>query len=185
MDERQRELDRHFRGLREGDPPPPWRRTFRGPVGGFEMLGFAADSELLLVVSSSGRGVFDCETGQTVARDYDPDLLQWADESRLTAEGIGPLHGQDIRMTGIPGGGLPTGTADGWSLHVIPFDWTECLALLCPAWKDPFDLTGLQQCSAVHRGWHLTAFGFSYTGRTLVITEGSGVLMSVYNRAIP
>ena len=44
-------------------PPLPWRRQSTHAIGGLMAVGFGERSDLLLVVSSQGRGVFDCTTG--------------------------------------------------------------------------------------------------------------------------
>ncbi|QKZ04049.1 hypothetical protein [Pseudomonas eucalypticola] len=56
-------------------PSSPWIEAARYCVAGLFDIGFHRDSELLLVVSSSGRGVFDCLTGAKIARDYADDVL--------------------------------------------------------------------------------------------------------------
>src|SRR5262245_37224768 len=91
-------------------PPAPWRRVGSFAVGGLTDIGFGPHTDLMLVVSSAGRGVFDCVTGERVARDasvpaHDED--DWQDRFELTAEGIGPMAKQSIRTAGLFGGGLP------------------------------------------------------------------------------
>src|SRR5205807_821088 len=44
-------------------PPLPWKETGHYAVGGLTEVGFDDQSELLLVVSQNGRGVFDCTSG--------------------------------------------------------------------------------------------------------------------------
>jgi hypothetical protein len=85
-------------------------------VGGLFGVGYATASELLLVLSSQGRGVFDCATGERLARDYE-ESHKFFDPIRLTAVGFGPLDGQAIRIAGLFGGGLPLTTLDGWYLE--------------------------------------------------------------------
>ncbi len=51
------------------EPPPPWRRIGTVSIGGLRAIGFDRGSDLLLVVSSAGRGVIDCRTAKKVARD--------------------------------------------------------------------------------------------------------------------
>jgi hypothetical protein len=100
-------------------PPPPWRLVGGSAVGLLTDVGFARGSDLLLVVSSNGRGVFDCATGERIARDRtvpDADSADWQDCFELEAQGIGPLKGQIIRTAGLFGGGLPSITRDGWSV---------------------------------------------------------------------
>src|SRR5690348_11801946 len=85
-------------------------------VGGLTEVGFADDSELLLVLSMQGRGIFDCASGQRIFRDDDDDRTGWYGHDNLTAVGIGPLQGQSIRLCGLWGGGLPTFTKeDHWN----------------------------------------------------------------------
>ena len=45
-------------------PPTPWRLVGSFSVGGLTGVGFAPRSDMVLVVSSAGRGVFDCTTGE-------------------------------------------------------------------------------------------------------------------------
>jgi hypothetical protein len=94
-------------------------------VGGLTEVGFGDDSDLLLIVSSQGRGVVDCRTGERVARDRaDPDD-SWYDERRLLAEGIGPLEGKTIRLAGLHGGGLLNCGQQGWSVEALALDWPD------------------------------------------------------------
>jgi hypothetical protein len=74
-------------------PLPPWIGLATHAIGGLTGVGFANNSDLLLVVSSQGRGVFDCRTGQRIARDRTEPEVSWCDEYRLRAIGIGPLEG--------------------------------------------------------------------------------------------
>jgi len=50
-------------------PPPPWQKVGVAAVGGLIMVGFAEDSDLLLVLSHDGAGVFDATCGARIARD--------------------------------------------------------------------------------------------------------------------
>src|SRR5262249_37257854 len=103
-------------------PEPPWRLIGGFGIGGVTAVGVGPRSDLLLVVSWSGRGVFDCVTGERVARD--PAAPQdgtenWQDDFELEAQGIGPLEGQRIRTAGLFGGGLPRLTHDGWIVEQL------------------------------------------------------------------
>ena len=103
-----------IRGAPIQPPPHPWREAGSHAVGGLTCVGFAPDTDTLLVVSSQGRGVFDCTSGARLDRDCDTDS-DYEDEIALEAKGIGPLEGMVIRMSGLHGGGLPRLTHDGWS----------------------------------------------------------------------
>jgi hypothetical protein len=137
MDYRARLLQR-LRGLPLQAPPLPWRRLCVHAVGGLTEVGFASGTDLLLVVSSTGRGVFDCATGERVARDYGGIEHDWYDPVRLTARGIGPLEGQVVRIGGLLGGGLPLTTADGWGITMVFPDWPDGFAVLEPPGSSVF-----------------------------------------------
>jgi hypothetical protein len=47
----------------------PWKKIANHAVGGLFQIGYAEDSDLLLVLSHNGRGIFDCLTGERIARD--------------------------------------------------------------------------------------------------------------------
>lgn len=74
------------------DPPSPWvRRTGLWIVGGALQVGYAEDSDLLLVFSHAGRGIFDCLTGERLARDRHDGMAAF-DLTKLTVESFGPLE---------------------------------------------------------------------------------------------
>ncbi|MEU0480128.1 hypothetical protein ABZ260_13220, partial [Streptosporangium sp. NPDC006013] len=76
----------------------------------------------MLVVSSNGRGLFDCSTGARIARDPDPDA-GWPDTDELVHEGIGPLSGITVPVAGLWGGGLHTTAPGSWAVDVVAPDW--------------------------------------------------------------
>lgn len=140
-------LRAHLRALPTVAPPKPWRRSPLMAVGGLRAVGFDRNSELLLVVSASGRSVVDCRTGEKVARDTGD---YWEDEQLLEAEGIGPLAGKTLRVAGLAGGGLPLHTADGWSIELAAPDWPNTDILLLEPGSDLYgSLRG--KPSAMHR----------------------------------
>jgi hypothetical protein len=72
------------------DPPSPWRRTGSFAIGGLTDVGFGAHSDLLLVISHQGRGVFDCLSGVRVARnndegDWQDPVVPFLQSAALTA----------------------------------------------------------------------------------------------------
>ncbi|MGC4006886.1 MAG: hypothetical protein QM811_28685 [Pirellulales bacterium] len=62
-------------------------------VGGVIAIGFDSSGRYAIVVSHSGRGVYDTQTWLRVARD---NQLAYPDDG--IAEGIGPLSGQQIKV---------------------------------------------------------------------------------------
>src|SRR5262249_51453755 len=119
------------------DVLPPWRPHPAYAVGGLFGVGYAAGSDLLLVLSSQGRGVFDCVTGEKLARDHE-EAHDFFDPVRLIAEGFGPLAGQPVRIAGLFGGGLPLTTSDGWGLEPQARAWpTHSVFLTAPGAREP------------------------------------------------
>jgi hypothetical protein len=157
------------------DPPPPaWTQVGHYAIGGLTDVGFGPRSEHLLVISWHGRGVYDCTTGERVARDRATDG-NWHDRFRLEAQGIGPLADQTIRTVGLAGGGLTTATADGWRVERIVVDWPkECLLLLPPGaslFGDYYNKAA--RFTKVASEADVRAWGFSPSGKSLVMATNS------------
>lgn len=166
--------------LTPASPPPPWRKTGAFAVGGLESVGFGNASDFLLIASSAGRGVIDCITGELVARDRDDFAF---DVGTLICEGIGPLAGQAIRMSGLYGGGLPNSTSDGWSLERHPLSWPADEIFFCPPgqsmlWSPKGTMPMLTKLAGFVS--ELRAFGFAPTGRSWVLASSSDA--TVYTR---
>ncbi len=152
-------------------PPAPWKHCATWPVGGLFQVGYAENSDLLLVLSSQGRGIFDCLTGEKLARDY-VEAHDFFDPIRLLAQGFGPLEGKSIRMAGLFGGGLPLTTKDEWFLEEeAPAGPTRSILLTPPTVKheDGRIMNGESVVIGDEGACELRAYGFSETGRSLVI----------------
>lgn len=138
-------------------------------AGGLFGVGFAADSDLLLVATHSGRGVIDCVSGELVARDRDPSFP--FDEHSRRAEGIGPIAGQEILIAGeIFGGALSQVTDDGWRLvGQLSNNSDDVIQLIAPieTSSEVGTFTGFVP--------EVRVFGFSPTGRSFVIATGAEV----------
>ena len=171
---------RRIRATSISDPPSPWRCIGSFSVGGLTDVGFGTRSDLLMVISSMGRGVFDCLTGEKVARDYDDG--DWHDTLALEAEGIGPLAEQRIKTAGLHGGGLPMAAGDGWTAEDFVLDWPDHTLLLVPpgswAYGDGFGKPANYTKVAVES--ELRAWGFSPTGRCLILATSSD--LTCWNR---
>ena len=86
-------------------------------IGGLTDVGFSDDDHYLLVVGHQGRGVFDCTTGERVARQSEPEGC-YPDEATGSAEGIGPLEGQRLPMSGLMSGRALPETHGNWRVEV-------------------------------------------------------------------
>jgi hypothetical protein len=156
-----------LRDVPKAPPPEPWHAVAVHAVGGLTDIGYAPDSDLLLVVSHDGHGVFDGLTGERRARDPEPLDNTWHDPVHLVATGIGPLADQRIRLAGLWCGGLTRITVDGWRLDVVSPSWADDAVFLVPPRGDLYrgDATKLLDWDQVR------AAGFSETGRTLAIAQ--------------
>ncbi len=169
-------LKRRVRDAVRSPPPAPWVCVADLAVGGLSAVGFDRHSERLLIVSSQGRGLVDCTSGQRLARDHGE---YYGDEQQLEAEAIGPLAGTIIRMAGLHGGGLPLTTEDGWSLELVTMDWphTDVLLLAPGSWLYG-SLHGKESSFyKIATDSELRACGFSYTGRSLVVATSSDLVI--------
>lgn len=162
------------RAIAIGPPPDPWREVARVAVGGLEGVGFAQGSDLLLVLSSRGRGMFDAGSAERIARDCNEAEADW---QRLEAEGIGPLQGQIVRMAGIGGGGLTTSTHDGWRVELAAPDWPEQDVFLVEPYSMLFDPRP-GRAGKAHKlisASALIACGFSPSGRCFIVATSSDI----------
>jgi hypothetical protein len=176
------DLRKEIQALGNQPPFPPWREIGTYAIGGLLFVGYEENSDLLLVVSSQGRGVFDCITGTLVARDrvspeYEDDA--WLDRVRLMSLGIGPLEDKLIRLAGIDGGGLPHTTEDGWRLSLIVPEWPDTRVLLSMPYIAIYGtLVGTVQIASEYE---VRAYGFSDTGESFVVATPSDIM--ICNRA--
>ena len=164
-----------------GDPPDPWTPMGLAAITGITEVGFAEDSELLLVLSGHSREIVDCATGTIVARDTSTEhRSSWYGPHDLIGIGFGPLNGRRIALAGPSGGGLPAFTRDGWGAVRLPIDWPdEFLVLMAP-------YHSIYQPAAPF--WKLgkarepVAWGFSFTGNSLIAATAEGVSVFIRNR---
>ena len=145
----------------------PYRRIARHGVGGLRAVGFARGTEYLLVLSSRGRGVFDCASGERVGRD---ERSVSCSSHGASVPGIPPIPGVEVEMMGIDGGRpLPRRNRAGWQLGVLNPDW-RAMVWLCPPGmpiEEPSDGASVLTCGFEE----LRAAGFSDSGSSLVFAE--------------
>ncbi len=167
-----------LRSLQLGSPPAPWRRVASLAIGGFEALGFSEDSVYFLVVSSSGRGVFESETGKCIAREPSNSTGAWYDLEALTVEGIGPLSGKFVSVAGIHGGGLPLVSLDGWVVDLLSPDWPNSFVTLSPPDSTPWtqeQIRGVTKVAPIGGDDDIKCFGFSDSRRHLIVATSHTV----------
>ncbi|MBB4741829.1 hypothetical protein BJY16_005288 [Actinoplanes octamycinicus] len=186
----QRGLRRRFLQAPVVPAPRPWRPAEApcAAVGGLQGVGFAVDPaghrDLLFVTSGDGHGLFDTVTGRKLARDRDPAPDLPCPDDDLSCPGLGPIAGTPVRIAGLHGGGLHTGTRDGWVIDVVSPDWPNDRVLLSHG-GDPYRGTeGVAWWHIFHSRYsELRAAGFSPSGTTLVVATSSDV--TIWTREQP
>ncbi len=140
-------------------------------IAGLENIGYSDNSDNLVVLSSQGRGVFDCLNGQKIYRD---ELNWWQDYNKEnnTVKGFGPENDKIIKVYGLHNQeNLPLRTIDGWSLLLTeptpdepPFEnySIQSIFLNHSSLKDSVFITKDGPCE-------MRAFGFSDTGKSFVV----------------
>ena len=171
MNDHSLKLNDRLRKMLLEKPLSVWNQVSSFAVGGLTEVGFAENTDYLLVISSNGRGVFDCLTGQRVNRNYESpdDDVDWYDPVQLVASGIGIIENQQIRLSGLHGGGLPRFTSDGWSLELAAPDYPIESVILCPPYKTVFVESFADECVKISEDYEVRATGFSPTGRSFII----------------
>ncbi len=169
--ERIRKIRAEWRSRQRVNPPPPWARVsverfFEMPVA----MGFAPGTEWLVVLTHDGLTVVDAKTGDTLADEpgHSGNAEGEHDPYPVSVVGIGPLAGRRIPVAGLWGGGLKAFTPDGWKVRRIAPNWPcESLVLKVP-YDDPSSESDRE--FLLVKDWpELRAFGFSDSGRTLVV----------------
>jgi len=99
---------------------PSWRRVLSGIVGGLTEVGLSQDEGHLLIVSHSGRGLYDLLQRLRVARDGSVPALSspWISEANRLVRGIGPRADEWFECVGLWGGALASSLGPDVSVEV-------------------------------------------------------------------
>ena len=152
--------------------PVGWKYKGSFSVGGFEYLGFNETSDLLFVISSSGRIVIDLSNLEMIVRNSPEQFI--IDETFLTCEDFDVLKDKVIRLAGRQGSILPTSNKIGERLvRVSPLYPCEDI-IFCPPFEDCLVENFNNNCIRVYRGF-LYCFGFSFSGNYFVIADDEGI----------
>jgi hypothetical protein len=156
------------------EEPPGWRKTVFA-IGGLSEIGFSKKHpNLLLVISSQGRGIIDCQRSELIERDYDTNW-DWIDLYELTAQGLGILSNEKIMVSGLHGGGLPLTNKSGDSLLFMATEWPTVDIIFEPNYKSIYKENQAKECFRVFHDYELRTYGFSYNGETFVIATSSEI----------
>jgi len=154
--------------------PDEWEHKIGYAVGGLQAVGFYRNSEKLLVVSSRGQSVIDCETGERIHRDRDNDGY---DPDQLLAHATNDESLELVNMSGMDGGNLRFGNQSGWSLEWIPANWPKgYLVLNRPGSSVYMTSYGkIPDSYILYEDYAPLAWGFSWSGRTFISACSSDV----------
>ena len=156
------------------DTPPGWKKKSFA-IGGLTEVGFSKEhTELLLVISSQGRGVFNCQTLQKIERDYDIDFDNH-NEGELWAYGIGCLAKEKITLSGLYGGGLPHSNSFGDHIQYMAPQWPIIDLIFEPLHKSIYNENTIQECFNIYSDYEVRAYGFSYDSQSFIIATSSDI----------
>ena len=141
--------------------PDGWRHLTSIAVGGLLTIGFSKNGPYILVVSSAGRGLIDCDTGEKIARDEEP--YKGLDDYHLFCRGIGPIENELVQLCGFNGGGLPQSNTAGETIELVAPNWPEYDLILCQNNKNALVPGDQGECNIIYTE-HVRAFGFSWCG---------------------
>jgi hypothetical protein len=173
-DENKKRLQNLVIQTKEIDEPNGWRKTVFA-IGGLSEIGFSKQiPNLLLVVSSQGRGVIDCQKSELIERDDDTNW-DWIDSYEMTAQGIGVLSNEKILVSGLHGGGLPLMNKNGDGLLYMATEWPIIDIIFEPNFKSIHKENEVKECFRIFHDYELRTYGFSYDGETFVIATSSEI----------
>jgi hypothetical protein len=173
-EENKKRLQNLVNQTKEIDEPNGWRKTVFA-IGGLSEIGFSKQNpNLLLVVSSRGRGVIDCQKSELIERDDDTNS-DWIDSYEMTAQGIGILSNEKILVSGLHGGGLPLMNKNGDGLLYMATEWPIIDIIFEPNFKSIYKENEVKECFRIFHDYELRTYGFSYDGETFVIATSSEI----------
>ncbi|AJZ89876.1 hypothetical protein VW41_12960 [Klebsiella michiganensis] len=152
--------------------PPELFTSHSIAIGGLSEIGFSRQyPHLLLVISSSGRGVIDCRNGEKIARDTEA-YGEWYDPILLTCKGIGPLIDETVTISGQCGGGLPLCNHRGETLTRVAPGWPEETLFWNAVGRDVLYDKFRQNCYKLTTDYFHSA-GYSWNGEFIVSATSS------------
>ncbi|MCL2856802.1 MAG: hypothetical protein FWE19_03640 [Oscillospiraceae bacterium] len=153
--------------------PNGWLRKETFAIGGLEYFGFAENSDILFVISSSGRSLIDMAKDEKISRDNNVDFP--LDERLLTSEGFDILKGETIKLASKHGGSmLPVSNKSHETLtKVSPLYPCEDI-IFQPPYEHCLSEWHSKNCVRVYRGFPY-CYGFSFSGKYFVIAHEGGI----------
>lgn len=157
-----------------------WNHKNTFAIGGLQNVGYAPKSDLLMVLSTQGQGIFNCRNGEQLARSYND--LDWVEFDEITnaVAGFDLLKGQVVKTFGLYGGdGLLKTTSDGWALMAVQHK-VRGIGLAHHISTHVIikqSGTQLKMKVAEDGACELRAFGFSETGMSFVVATSCELII--------
>lgn len=159
--------------IRASDSPAGWKKITSLAVGGLITAGFSKQQKhLLLIVSSSGRSLVDCRTGEKIDRNYEEYV--GLNMAALTCAGIGTIKEEQVQIFGLGGGGLPQSNTAHETLELVSPNWPEQDLIFCQPFKNALIEGHQTGCTKIYSE-HIHAFGFSWCGNFIIAGCGSDI----------
>ena len=173
-DENKKRLQNLVNKTKKTEEPNGWKKN-KFAIGGLTEIGFSKlNPNLLLIISSQGRGVVDCQNNELIERNRDANL-DWIDLYEMTSQGIGILSKEKILVSGLHGGGLPLRNKNGDGLLYMATEWPIIDIIFEPNYKSIYKENEAKECFRIFHNYELRAYGFSYDGETFVIATSSEI----------
>ena len=162
-----------------------WREGQIFAVGGFREMGFFPHTDFLMVLSSTGRGIFDCLEAQKIARDLSDYYMENWNPATGIVSGFDAFEGQQTVCGGFEyPDTLPKETADQWTVAIKEaqrLNWKEVLATTKVLYLEHQNLDTSIEIGLFDEGVS-RGYGFSDTGKSFVMGTSYG--LTIWNRSL-
>jgi len=147
-------------------------------IGGLQSVGYVNEGDNLIVLSSQGRGIFNCLTGEKIFRD-DYDWWRDFDPESSSVKGFGGEVGKMIKTYGLynPNEQMPQQTADGYKLSLTqpqpddpPFEKYLVQSIFIAHQEDKIFVSKDGPCE-------FRAFGFSETRNSFIVASSCDLVI--------
>lgn len=155
-----------------------WTERNSWAVGGLLEIGYQPETDIIFVLSSQGRGIFDVITDQKIDRDYSDYYIEKWDHTTGIVEGFGAFEKEKIICGGFEyPNPLKQTTEDGWKIILEKEerpDYHHKLKIAEVLYLENPLLSKKTEITFSHYGFD-RAYGFSDTGRSFVHSCSSDI----------
>jgi hypothetical protein len=160
-----------------------WQKRKIWAIGGLLEIGFKSNSDLLMVLSSQGRGIFNCSMVKRIERDhFDYYREKWNSDLGI-AEGFGILENEIIKCGGFEAPDIiKKETKDNWTVEItneIRPNWQKIELKAEVMYLQNRKTNERIEVDVFHYGID-RAYGFSDTENSFVVGTSSEIV--IWNR---